>query len=444
MKKIVLVMVVAFIGLAANAQKINIQSALDEIKDGNFAKAKQYIDKATKDGSSTATSAKAWLVKGAIYQAIGRNVDMKDGKPIPYVAEVNGRGRSFDIAKANTLRVETPNALEEALGAYKNVIKYSKKVDKFELQPLVLDLLFQSFNVGVKQYSAKKHAEAIKAFNLVKEIRGINNGKLLDSKNLIDRLVPAKKNINEITKNSSLYSAYSAYNLGDDKATLAFAEESIANKSADDQIYVMAAEFYKKNGDNDKYLSMINTGMKLFPDSKTLRNEQLNYFIKSGNQEEALAKLKEALVKDPGNAELQFNTAVIYDEMAKKTNDASLASNAENAYKAAIKLDPKNPDYIFNLGGMFFNKAKDLTDKMNKEKDDNKYQVMKKERDGIMAKSLPLMEQAKTVLEGSNNFKSEAYQNTYKQTLQALNTAYILLGKNDKVAEIAPLLKGLK
>ena len=70
---------------------------------------------------------------------------------------------------------------------------------------------------------------------------------------------------------------------------------------------------------------------------------------------------------------------------------------------------------------------------------------MKTQRDAIMAKSLPLMEQAKTVLEKSGKVKTdEAYKNTYSQTLQALNTAYILLGKNDKVAELAPLLKGLK
>jgi len=73
-KKISLFLALSFLMFQVNAQKANIQSAINYLKDNDIANAKKMIDEAT-ISESTKANAKAWLLKAVIYQAIGTPKD---------------------------------------------------------------------------------------------------------------------------------------------------------------------------------------------------------------------------------------------------------------------------------------------------------------------------------------------------------------------------------
>lgn len=433
-----------FLSIGAQAQKINIQSASDAIRDNDLAKAKDYIDKAV-NNTSTSQDTKAWLLRGAIYQAIAT-----DPKATPKLqALINGKVYEIDVQAASSLRATTPDALNESFKSYENVVKFSKKVDNEELFPLATALLFQNYNEGIAMYKANNNPEAFKYFTAVEQVGNLNGGKVFEG--LPVQFKVAEDQIKEIRMQAKVYKGYAAYAMDDDATALSIFESLMKSggELVDDNIYAITAQIYNKQKNTTKYLETLNAGIAKFPKSERLINEKLNYHITSGDANKAIQELEAAIAKDPSKPELHFNAGIMYAGLADKATDPveqkKYFDKAEQAYNKAVELDKANPDYIFNLGGMFYMKAKGISDRMGKENDDKKYEAMKTERDAIMAKAVPLLEQAKSTMEASDKFKKkdEATLITYKDVLKALNSAYVLLNKLDKAAELQPLLKDL-
>ena len=70
MKKIALFTALLTLGLAVNAQTLQVQSAMSDLKRGYLNKAKDAIDKACQH-ESTKDDAKTWYYAGLIYSMIG-------------------------------------------------------------------------------------------------------------------------------------------------------------------------------------------------------------------------------------------------------------------------------------------------------------------------------------------------------------------------------------
>lgn len=116
MKKIILVTAI-FCGLfQAQAQKANIQSAISYLKDNDFENAKKMIDEATKS-ESTKSNAKAWFLKGVIYQAIG--TPASDQMPFIQFKSTTAMGDEAGIPVmlegANKFAAQHPDAIDLAL-----------------------------------------------------------------------------------------------------------------------------------------------------------------------------------------------------------------------------------------------------------------------------------------------------------------------------------------
>lgn len=446
MRKAILILMTTVIAFGAQAQKLNIQSALNAVKNNDFAKAKKYIDDATTN-ASTAKSGKAWLIKAFIYQAIGSDpmVDPKTKKPLPFVATINGKPYIMDLTKAKSLRPSTPNALSGAVTAFNKYLAYDKRADEAIVAPAVSAIAVGAYNKGAADYKNEKYDAALENFEMVNKVANMRGGKFFSS--LSDDFAPYKKQMTNIKGSALKYKAYVAYNKGDDKMALPILEETIAADLADDNIYLMAAQLYKKQKNDSKYKSTLQAGLAKFGDSKALKNEELNNAITGGNPDEAAKKLEGAIAKDPKSAELRFNLGVMYDRLSGASKDkakkAEYFGKSVSAYNKAIELDPSKSDYQFNAGVLYFNKAKVITDAMNKlELGDKRYDIMKKDRDGVMAQSMPFLEQAKATLE-KQGLDNEMNSRTYKNTLLALKNVYSILGKLDKVKATGALLKKL-
>ena len=100
--------------------------------------------------------------------------------------------------------------------------------------------------------------------------------------------------------------------------------------------------------------------------------------------------VSEVLEKDPNNPDLLFNLGVV----SSKTDAAS----AETYYKKAIELKPDYVNAYLNLSILKLEGETKIVDEINKlgtsEKDNKRYEVLKKQREDIFKSALPYLEKA--------------------------------------------------
>ncbi len=104
-------------------------------------------------------------------------------------------------------------------------------------------------------------------------------------------------------------------------------------------------------------------------------------------------------------------------------------------------MELKSDNYFtqYYLGLLYYNKAKETTDEMNKA-DDKKYQAMKPERDAIIGKAIPFLEKTKTLVESEG--VNDSNREIYRQALTGLVQSYNLLNQTEKANAILSLLNG--
>src|SRR5690606_13704035 len=113
-------------------------------------------------------------------------------------------------------------------------------------------------------------------------------------------------------------------------------------------IYLLLADIYKAQNNDASYVAVIEEGRKAFPEDQNIRNEELNYYIRTGKQDILMKKLEAAVASDPNNGELLFNLANGYNNMAfpkegdKPANYQELIGKAEAAYEKALQISPNN------------------------------------------------------------------------------------------------------
>lgn len=451
MKKILLVLMASVLAFGVQAQKLNIQNAIDAIKENDLEKAKDYINKAT-ENESTKKDGTAWLVKAFIYQAIGTSqkdlVDPKTGEDLPFIANINGKTRTIDLGKANSLQPTTPDALEASISAFNRYIYYDRKHDKNLVATSLSSILLTNFNKAINAYNSSDYKKSLEYLDIVDQVVNIRKGTFYPSLGSDKLGEYFKAQAADVGAKSKKMMATASYYAGDKDKAMELLQENIKDESASsDNAYLMLANIYKEKGDNATYLSTIQSGLKKFPDSKGLKNEEMNHLITSGNAEQALTKLEEAIISDPKNPEYFFNAGVFYSDLAKAEKDGvkkhAYFDKAESRYKKAIELKKDNPDYQLNLGALYFNKSAEITERMNAEQDLKKYDIIKNERNNWLKKAMPVLEGARSALEAKGP-KSEVDKNSYKQVLSGLSDIYARLDQLEKVIAIKAILKGME
>jgi predicted Zn-dependent protease len=438
LKKISLYLVLSFLMLQANAQKQNIQSAINYLKDNDIANAKKMIDEAT-NNESTKNSAKAWLLKAVIYQAIGTPKEM-----MPTMQFVlNETPYIINLENANTLSSSTPNAMNESLEAYKKTMALDSKYSKEELLPLLSTILSIQFNNGINKMNDNKYMEAYDAFQGVRDLSNIDNGNLWKG----------MANLDTAFANAKMYQANCAYNSNKDDEAATLLEECIKSpitQNAD--LYIMLTELYSKKTNDAKWTEVMKAARTKYPNEKRILTNEINYYIEKGKGEESIAKLKEGIALEPKKADLYLLLGQTYLGMAnpldksnkplpKPSNAKDLEQNAVINYSKAAELDPKNAYAQFNLGLISYNKAKEITDEMNKA-DNKTYDALKPGRDELIGKATPYLGKAKEIIETEG--LNDSNRGMYKEVVNGLMNCYNVTSKTEKVAEMKKILDSLR
>ena len=438
-KKLNLFFALSFMIIGANAQKANIQSAFNYLKDKDVAGAKKMIDEAVVS-ESTKNNAKAWLLKAVIYQAIGTRVQ-DDMPQMTFI--LNEEPYIIDLASANSLASSNPNAIAQSIEAYKKVISLDTKYSKDEIRPLLQNILGTQFNDGITKMNDNKYLEAYTALEGVNELAKIDNGNLWKGNPALDTAFA----------NARMYQANCAYNTNKEEEAITLMEECIKNPiTQNPDLYIMLTDLYSKKNNDAKWSETMAIARAKYPNEKRILTNEINYYLEKGKIEESIAKLKDGIALEPKKADLYLLLGQTYLGMSnpmdktgkslpRPANAKDLEQNAITNYAKAAELDDKNAYAQFNLGLIYYNQAKIISDEMNKS-DNKKFDALKPGRDELITKAMPYLSKAKELIdrEGLN----DGNRSMYKESLTGLMNCYNVLSKNDKVDEIKKILDSLK
>jgi len=409
MKKISLIALLSIIGMSAlQAQKMRLEDADIALNQNLIEDAKKYIDMAT-EHETTKENKRTYYIRAKVYLRIASENEYK-----ALDAQAGKKGLE---AALKCLRLDRADAKR----------KYTGKGGDLSAEDLMINTVPAAFNYGLEKYqkagltlkedmeAAKTQMnEAIYAWEL------ILNAFPYDDKKEIDKM-----NLSEIT--ILQYLADAADKIGDKEKSKSFLVKIMEHPKPVSFAFIQAALNEMGAGDTLKSLEYIEKGRKLFPDDKNLITLELMVYQNQGKEHELTDKLTKALEADPGEPNLLFNRATLFDNRARKmnddikillekglelkeklkktfkpdeqkkikseivTNDAKVNAIKEEQnklddlaiadYKKALESNPDFYDAIFNMGAIHFNRAVPLIEEANAlplDKDyDKKYQVLK-------------------------------------------------------------------
>jgi putative PEP-CTERM system TPR-repeat lipoprotein len=137
--------------------------------------------------------------------------------------------------------------------------------------------------------------------------------------------------------------SFSQFGLGQDKTALANLERAYAQNPKDYRAGIELAVFYARAGDAAKAVAIADALVKLDPGNLTMLNFLGNVKGRLGDKKGLRAAYEQALAKDPNFRPVVMNMSWL--DMQEGRMDEARAR-----LKAFLKVQPKDPDVLFQLG----------------------------------------------------------------------------------------------
>ncbi|BDD08952.1 peptide transporter [Fulvitalea axinellae] len=208
---------------------------------------------------------------------------------------------------------------------------------------------------------------------------------------------------------------------------LGFYDQMIKTVGADTTIWQQVIVLKKQEGDTLGALATAKEAKAMFPENKNIVSQELSLLIELDKIQEAETAMKAQIERDPNNPSYYYNLGYILD--AQKKSDEAL-----EAYKKAVELDPDYYDAIFNIAVVYYKEGSAIYDKARqmswKEYEKNGKKV-EEEAKVYFKKALPYLQRASEI-------KPES-----REALEALSSAYQILGENDKFEAIQKQIEAL-
>jgi len=346
MKKFLLLITAISISLGAMAQKGKVTSALSYIDQGILDKAKEAIDQAVTNESTSAWP-NTYFAKGKLCQA----------------------SFTSDNPKFKTLYADP---LDEAYTSYEKAMELDPKgsMKKKIITGLVYNSLAVNFyNQGSTKFEAKDYAGALKSFE-------------------------SQIKITESDKYAGVIDTGMYYNAGLAAVNCAKYADAVKyfQKCADMKYmgitpYFQMSEAYLNLGDTTKAEATLTGLSSKFPNDKNLTLNLIDLYIKGGKNAEALKYIKIAKETDPSNYALYYAAGIIYLNQNKY-------DDAITELTKSIELKGDVFDTQYGCGAAYVNKAADMFKAANDIVDMKKYTEAVDQANAVYAKALPYMEKA--------------------------------------------------
>lgn len=363
----------------------------------------------------------------------------------------------FQFVKANAhLALSTKNEntdanLSAAAKAYQEVLSIEKTSGKakFSAQAStsIIDVKYKLINAAIADSKAEKHAAGAKK---------LYDAYLLDKKDTINLYYAASTYVNA----KEYETAYNAY---DELKKLNYSGKGTnfyaVNKiNGEEQFFPTAKErdqmvklgthekprtedILSKRGEIFKNMALILVqngkvaeakkavaeARAANPDDKSLVLTEANLYLDTKDYDTYKKLITEVLAQSPNDADLVFNLGVI-------SYNAKNLVEAEKYYKRAIEIKPDYVNAYLNLAILKLDADKKLFEEIqklgNSEKDNKRYEVLKKQREAVFTSALPYLEKA-SELDGTNEEVKATLLSVYR-ALEMTEKAKALKAKMKK------------
>ncbi len=334
----------------------------------------------------------------------------------------------FHFVKANAhLALATKNEdvdtnLSAAAKGYQEVVSIEKASgkDKFAAQATksIIDVKYKLINGAIADSKAEKHASGAKklydaylldkrdTINLYYAASTFVNAKEYETAyNAYDEL----KRLNYSGKGTNYYAVnkingeeqfFSTAKERDQMVKLGTHEkprtEAIPSKRG--EIYKNMALILVQNGKIAEAKKAVAEARVTNPDDKSLILTEANLYLDTKDYDTYKKLITEVLAQSPNDADLVFNLGVI-------SYNAKNFAEAETYYKRAVEIKPDYVNAYLNLAILKLDADKKLFEEIqklgNSEKDNKRYEVLKKQREAVFTSALPYLEKA-SELDGTN------------------------------------------
>ena len=334
----------------------------------------------------------------------------------------------FCFVKGNALLAlankneDTDKNLSAAAKAYQDLLAIEKASGKakFSAQAStsIIDIKYKLINNAIADSKAEKHAAGASK---------LYDAYLLDKKDTINLYYAASTYVNakEYDKAYNAYEELKKLNYSG-KATNYFAVNKV---NGEEQLFTTAkerdqmvklgthekprteevtskrGEIYKnmalilvQNGKVAEAKKAVAEARAANPDDKSLILTEANLYLDTKDYDTYKKLITEVLAHSPNDADLVFNLGVI-------SYNAKNLVDAEKYYKRAIEIKPDYVNAYLNLAILKLDADKKLFEEIqklgNSEKDNKRYEVLKKQREAVFTSALPYLEKA-SELDGTN------------------------------------------
>ncbi|MEY4085303.1 MAG: hypothetical protein RL074_1090 [Bacteroidota bacterium] len=392
--KYVLLASALLISVATFAQKDQIKAAEKALKAGNAQEAITILQGAEAASATALDTEKAqfFFVKGNAFLALANKNE------------------------------DTDKNLSAAAKAYQDLLAIEKASGKAkysaQASTSIIDIKYKLINGAIADSKAEKHAEGASK---------LYDAYLLDKKDTINLYYAASTYVNA----KEYDKAYNAY---DELKKLNYSGKGVnyfaVNKvNGEEQLFTTArerdqmvklgthekprteeipskrGEIYKnmalilvQNGKVAEAKKAVAEARATNPDDKSLILTEANLYLDTKDYDTYKKLITEVLEHNPNDADLVFNLGVI-------SYNAKNLVDAEKYYKRAIEIKPDYVNAYLNLAILKLDADKKLFEEIqklgNSEKDNKRYEVLKKQREVVFTSALPYLEKA-SELDGTN------------------------------------------
>lgn len=415
MKKIALFTALIALAFAANAQSLNVQSAMTDMKRGYISKAKTAIDKACAH-EDTKDQAKTWYYAGLIYSQIGEH--SKNPKSKYKDLDPDWRNKTYEAA----LRCKELDKNGEYKQSLKDVFRY----------------------VGNDIYN-----ESTDAFN--------NKHDYNLALSLADQAIKVFNNAGDDDyANSSYYLAgYACYALNDTVGVKKYFTPLIRRgKVSDDFKSTMVRVFnimfgvYKEASDTANVLKTAERYTKMFPNDANAHLLLASAYIWTGNTNKGLELTNKAVEESKGSV----GYPIFLCAAAGNYEQAGDFATAEAKYKESSELNPNQVEANYGMAGMAYNRAVERVKAINEiinsgdfsEEADAAINKMTQESKEFFAQAIPYLKAAINYIDGLPDAEKEMKRKNLYDCLTTLNTCYLRLEMDEESIPIQARIKEIE
>lgn len=401
-KLIILFSTFCFLFFASFSQNKNLNKAISYFEGyekynetATLPLAKENIDLASAN-ETTSGKYKTWFFRGKIYLALFENTlrnEMNKSKE----ADIN---KKYLEAYRHTPVAE----LDESLLAFQKEMKLDEKKIYSDDAQAGISSIIGHYN-GKAYYSLlnKNYSDAVLFYE--------KSYQLKLSRKIVDTVA-----VNNL--------AFAVFTLKDYPKAEQYYTQLIELGYKPEKCYLTMIQMYNDAADTASVKRIITKAVVSFPDSYDLLVEQINFFLKQGETEEAIRMLRKAIEKNPDNHELHLVLGKTYT----KTNNIK---EAEEEFLFALQIKSDCFMCLYSLAVLYNNAGAVILKQSENLNDITKIKDMEKQADAWFFKAIPFLEKANQI------------DSADKDTLRLLLQLYARTGQSnsDKYKQIEKQLK---